>query len=100
MGVTVNTPSLGIGQTWQNVSASRAIGTTYYNTTAKPIFVFCGWSANGSNVTTTLTVNGVIASTTYMDTYARPLCCGVIPPGASYVINSGVTTGFTWSELR
>lgn len=30
---------LGLGQTQQNVTASRAIGTTYTNTTTKPIFV-------------------------------------------------------------
>lgn len=30
---------IGLGQTQQNLTASRAIGTTYTNTTTKPIFV-------------------------------------------------------------
>jgi len=31
--------ALGVGQTWQNVKGSRALATTYYNTTGKPITV-------------------------------------------------------------
>ena len=33
---------LGWGQTWQNVSASRAVNTSYQNTTARPIMVAVG----------------------------------------------------------
>lgn len=31
--------SIGVGQTWQDVTGSRVIGTTYTNTTGKPIMV-------------------------------------------------------------
>ena len=30
---------IGLGQTWQNVTANRTIGATYTNTTGKPIFI-------------------------------------------------------------
>ena len=32
--------SIGEGQTWKNVTASRVIGTTYYNTTGRSIVFF------------------------------------------------------------
>lgn len=31
--------SIGVGQTWQDVTGSRVVGTTYTNTTGKPILV-------------------------------------------------------------
>jgi hypothetical protein len=34
-----NASALGWGQTWQNVSGSRSVGTTYQNTTGRPIAV-------------------------------------------------------------
>lgn len=34
---TANSYDIGVGQTWQNVTASRAFGVTYTNTTGKPI---------------------------------------------------------------
>jgi Flp pilus assembly protein TadG len=33
------TKPLGVGQTWQNVTASRTAGVTYTNTTGRPIMV-------------------------------------------------------------
>jgi hypothetical protein len=44
---------IGIGQTWQDVTASRALGVTYTNTTGKPIYVLIrhsGVSGNASQV--------------------------------------------------
>ena len=37
----INLPvsGLGVGQTWTNVTSSRATGTTYTNSTGRPIFV-------------------------------------------------------------
>ncbi len=37
--VAANAVGIGIGQTWQDLTASRTIGVTYTNTTGKPIFV-------------------------------------------------------------
>lgn len=38
-GKMLNDQAFGIGQTWQDVTASRALGTTYTNSTGKPIQV-------------------------------------------------------------
>ena len=35
---------IGLGQTWQDVSGSRAVSTSYQNTTGKPIYVALGAS--------------------------------------------------------
>ena len=38
-GKFLNDQAFGVGQTWQDVTASRALGTTYTNATGKPIYV-------------------------------------------------------------
>ena len=81
---------LGIGQTWQNVKASRVSGTTYYNATILPIYVYLDLA----NVSHTITVGGVVIST--MSSGFQSMF--IVPPGASYVVTN---TGFvTWAELR
>lgn len=81
--------SLGYGQTFQDVSASRAVGTTYYNTTGKPIFVNYVSTAF-ANVT--LMIGGVsVGSITAPVSF-------VVPPSQSYSITS--TTLQKWTELR
>jgi hypothetical protein len=81
--------SLGYGQTFQDVSASRAVGTTYYNTTGKPIFVNY-ISTAFANVT--LMIGGVsVGSITAPVSF-------VVPPSQSYSITS--TTLQKWTELR
>lgn len=87
--------SLGYGQTWQSVT--RTSGTTYYNTTGKPIAmsVVCDVSATYS-----LTVNGfAVTSSAGNAAGNRSAVSWVIPAGASYVFTcSGVIT--IWVELR
>jgi hypothetical protein len=81
--------SLGYGQTFQDVSASRAVGTTYYNTTGKPIFVNY---VSTAFATCTLMIGGVsIGSQTAPISF-------VVPAGQSYSITS--TTLQKWSEIR
>lgn len=90
--------SLGYGQTWQNVS--RTNGTTYYNTTGKPIMLIFGQSSASAG-SFTLTVNGVTLPTTFGWTSASAFGGGgiIIPAGASYSINCPVGTA-TCAELR
>ena len=38
-GKVLNDQAFGIGQTWQDVTASRTLATTYTNSTSKPIYV-------------------------------------------------------------
>ena len=90
--------SLGYGQTWQTVT--RTLGTTYYNTTGKPIFL----SIYAGSITTagdnTLTVNGATANKNY-NSVASTIGLTLVPPGASYVLTSSGNPGtLAWYELR
>jgi hypothetical protein len=86
--------SLGYGQTWQDLTASRVAGTTYYNTTGKPIYVFTYLTTTGNMfyVVNGLTINGSGSLSGSINNASAI----VIPPGASYSC-SPVTN---WYELR
>jgi hypothetical protein len=87
--------SLGYGQTWQNVSGSRAAGTTYYNSTGKPMYVSISITGIGS---WTLTCNGLVVAQIIVGANNNSALYGVVPPGGSYSITAGAT--FVWYELR
>jgi hypothetical protein len=88
--------SLGYSQTWQT-TLTRTSGTTYYNTTGKPIMF-----SSTVNLTSgcTVSVNGVTIINT--GSIAGLSCITfVVPPSGSYVITVG--SGFSSaaiSELR
>lgn len=88
---------LGAGQTWQNVSGSRVIGTTYTNSTGKPIY----WSVRvgGTAGVFTLTVAGVVAAWAYPSSTNDGTGGCIVPAGATYVLN-GTGTISGWAELR
>lgn len=54
-------PAFGRGQTWQDVTGSRAAATTYTNTSGKSIMVYVAGSSAVSSVTSdgVTTENGV-----------------------------------------
>lgn len=89
--------SLGYGQTWQSVT--RTSGTTYYNTTGRPIQLMV--TLNATSVCVPV-VNGVsIAGSNYSDNSGQVAVTGswIIPPSASYSITiTGTTRGVF--ELR
>ncbi|MBE8590814.1 SGNH/GDSL hydrolase family protein [Pseudomonas sp. MAFF 301449] len=93
---------IGDGQTWQDVTASRAAGTTYTNSTGRSITlsVYNTPSASGSF---SLTVAGIVIGifqTNNTTPGASGQLFGVVPPGATYLVAvSGMTIG-RWSELR
>ena len=95
--------SLGFGQTWQVVT--RTSGTTYYNTTGKPIALYsAAGGISGTNSNTTININGAGAvqiafgnnSVSFMGAYGGYL----IPVGASYVLTDSSITAVTRYELR
>ncbi|MTC44349.1 phage tail protein [Providencia sp. wls1922] len=98
---------LGYGQTWQNVKASRAVGTVYTNSTGKPIvlLVTASTSANDRMNGVNIHVNGVVIATsmTYGNGAKAPVSA-VIPHGSTYKIDypSGTVSPFIhqWFELR
>lgn len=96
------TSAFGVGQTWQNVTSSRVAGTTYTNTTSRPIVV--NVTATGYQATTQITaivqgINFIIgADSTPYDTVAAGSF--VVPSGVGYsvaVTNGGLQT---WYEFR
>lgn len=99
-----NMSSLGYGQFWQSVTGSRALSTTYYNTTGKPIVVSVWKLGAVANAAYCVKINGVISGysglTSAGSTFASII--SIIPAGASYSVDPVNTTpGITgWSELR
>lgn len=94
---------LGVGQTWQDVTASRAFGTTYTNTTGKPIYVFvAGTIQAGATTRISLYVSGI--EVTYFNTtggsFSLPWVCGIIPNGAQYYVTQASSSVVKWTELR
>lgn len=91
---------LGLGQTWQNMTGSRAQGTTYTNTTGKPIALsICSGTAASSGVA--LTVGGLSVASSLIQLAGGSFVANVfsiVPPGVTYSVPSW-NTG-SWFELR
>jgi hypothetical protein len=95
---------LGVGQTWQNVTASRTAGATYTNTTGKPIFVAYNNIKVGSNGVK-ITVNGLpLYSTVYNSISANHdgnVITFIVPNNSTYRADATEgTLEFLWYELR
>ena len=97
-GYPANNNSVGVSQTWQDVTASRSMSTTYTNTTGKPIQVLI----QIPNAATYLTVRvgGLpIQSGASNTTGGSTTISFVVPSGATYGNATGVTFT-TWLELK
>jgi len=109
-GNVVQPAGLGINQTWQDVSASRAFGVTYLHTQNKPIAISV---SNGTTSTSTtafglqLYVNNILVGesgdySVYLG-YKTTLFA-IIPPNSNYKLVSTAAVGTTglnfWMELR
>ena len=93
----LNDMMLGVGQTWQNVTSSRVAGTTYTNSTTKPIVVLISLNVT-TYYTGVFTLNNLpglpFGHSAGQGTAA--LISVIIPPGSTYSCNI-----FTyWLELR
>lgn len=82
--------SLGYGQTWQVVTGSRALSTTYYNTTGKPIYVL----VDGLTGAVGFVVNG----NTGLSGGGQGVYSFIVPINNSYSVTAGGVA--RWSELR
>jgi hypothetical protein len=92
---------IGVGQTWQSVT--RAIGTTYTNSTGKPIMVAITVTCNAGNTVQGLTINGVAVYAGAVNVLGAGAGFAlIVPNGATYVTltNGGTLTLVTWVELR
>lgn len=95
--------TLGVGQTWQDVTASRGLGTTYTNSTGKPIMVtFESVYSSGQSVAPVATIGGysfnlsVVVTSSTSQSFVGAF---MVPVGATYSITSQKAIS-KWSELR
>ena len=91
--------SIGVSQTWQNVTASRTVGTTYTNSTGRPIMLNLTIS-NSSYQTSVLTVSGFTVgrvSNPTTSSGAEATLSAIIPNAATYSASGGISG---WYELR
>lgn len=96
--------AIGVGQTWQDVSGSRSIGTSYQNTTGRSIEVSVtvvpGPSANAQPALQVSDNNSTWVSVDRGQDGADFLHgSAIIPPGHYYRVNVGASI-LIWSELR
>lgn len=92
---------IGVSQTWQ--APSRAIGTTYTNSTGKPIMVAISYTCNAGTSVQGLVINGVTVFAGAVNTAGSSGGFTlIVPNGATYVTttNVGAMTLVLWSELR
>lgn len=90
--------SVGVGQTWQDVKASRALNTSYQNTTGRSIGVMVkyDWTAQALQVSH----NGS-SWVTMADGDGNATVTAIIPPGHYYRLQGGDPSQVkNWSELR
>ena len=97
---TTAAAGLGDGQTWQNVKASRAINTTYTNSTGRTIYVVVGVKNNISNPQSwTFTIDGFSISEYMWELTvdrATAIFSFPVPNGSTYRCNGNSY----WLELR
>ena len=92
---------IGVGQTWQNVTASRSSGVTYTNSTGKPIQLSI--IIKDSTVVSPLSffINGVqIINIADFIVNQHFSIDKIVPNGATYMLNAGNNPILTWAELR
>lgn len=90
-----NIASIGINQTWQDVTQERRIGITYTNTTDRPIMV----SITTNDNLVELFINDIKAAVGNDGPNALTSLCAIIPSKATYALK-GSTTLYHWAELR
>ena len=103
-----NLNPIGVGQTWKDVTASRAIGTTYTNDTSKPIQVSCavhGYELVGPGEYVAAKVDSVLVQKDYGHStgggyYGTYNFSFIVPVGSTYQIFGNVRDILYWSELR
>jgi hypothetical protein len=90
---------IGDGQTWQDVTASRVLGTSYTNSSGKPIQVVVTTAA-GVTSNMTAVVNGVTIMNPATNTAGVRLMVNfIVPNGVTYSVTSSTPVSI-WAELR
>jgi hypothetical protein len=89
---------LGVGQTWQDVTAERSFEVTYTNTIGKPIMVSVYLAGDAEQK---LLVDGVVVAGVGIGTNSDPTLTAIVPSSSTYVVSlSNGSLLRNWSELR
>ena len=92
---------IGVNQTWQVLTGSRSAGTTYTNSTGKPIAVSILLASSLSISDNILTVGGVVAWKIYNNNVRDQTAFTIVPNGSTYVLTLGSGASIAaWYELR
>lgn len=93
--VTAN-PPIGVGQSWQDMTASRAKDVTYTNSTGRPIQIFINFDPDGGLSVFTLGGHPIAVGDN-----ASEFISAIIPNGSTYRLSAwGVAATTKWLELR
>jgi hypothetical protein len=96
--------SFGFGQTIQDLTGSRSLGTTFYNPTGKPIWIEVRANVTSGTQVMAIAVTVAGSTVTYRgDDTASGLTASLrapIPPGAGYVASITSATLVAWVEMR
>jgi hypothetical protein len=96
---------IGVGQTWQDVTSSRAKTTTYTNSTGRPIQVSVNVNLQGTGqALNSLIVNGLVVgyqtqNTAGIQSGITSQLTAIVPAGSTYSV-TGQGTITSWFELR
>jgi hypothetical protein len=101
-GVSQSIPALGPDQSWSDVTGSRSAGTTYTNSTGRPIAISVQVTDLAGNTQGIITVGGVQAYQTHIGNSVgyQPDLMAIVPNGATYVVSLTNYSVAKWCELR
>jgi len=102
VGSALASGAIDAGQSWQDLTGSRAVNTNYTNSTGGPIMVYAR-VGNAGYQNIKITSDGLeVAQATSTNSGGSTGCNAIIPNGAVYQVTvvSGGTTLHAWSELR
>jgi hypothetical protein len=92
------TAGLGYNQTWQDVKASRAQGTTYTNSTGKPIFVSITIDSN--NIWNFICDGVTLCRDPSIGSGVNATVSFIIPNSSTYLLSGSGANILYWVELR
>lgn len=93
--------ALGQNQTWQNVIGSRAVSTSYRNTTGRAIMVaLSGGGGSGEPPVQVSSDNSTWIQVGRLGAGTFNSCSFVVPNNWYYRVNGSAPSTFTWAELR
>jgi len=98
---TTNIASIGVNQSWNDVTGGRVVGGTYTNSSGRPIMVSLSLNYTGGLGNCDAYVNGVIVGSgtgnvTYKNTESFVF---IVPPSNNYTVTGAGVVVRHWSEL-